>query len=256
LAAKHPLTAGTYFLHAWTYYGYGERFLHLGEKKLAVYRKSLECFTTGIRYRYPNIERVEVPYEGKMLPAWFMKAPNTKGPAPTVVFFNGLDGTKEVGVLYGGVELAARGINLLAVDGPGQGEALRLGNIPSRYDYEVAGTAAYECVTARPDVDPKRVAIMGLSMGGYYALRGLGRAFRLSRLMDTPPQGNRIGRHQGIGPLLSSDVGAGRGRHGCRDDQAQAIHASRCRGKNHLPLPRHARRTRHHRARRLRPAAV
>ena len=170
-AANHPLTAGTYYLHAWTYYGYGERFLHLGEKKIAVYKKSLECFSEGIKRRYPNIERVEVPYEGKVLPAWFMKAPNAKDRAPTVVFFNGLDGTKEVGVLYGGVELAARGINLLAVDGPGQGEALRLNEIPSRYDYEIAGTAAYECVTARQDVDPRRVAIMGISMGGYYAPR-------------------------------------------------------------------------------------
>ena len=132
---------------------------------------SLDCFAQGIQRRYPNIERVEVPYEGKMLPAWFMKAPNAKGRAPTVVFFNGLDGTKEVGVLYGGVELAARGINLLAIDGPGQGEALRLTNIPSRHDYEVAGTAAYETAAARPDVDPRRVAIMGISMGGYYAPR-------------------------------------------------------------------------------------
>ena len=109
-----------------------------------MYRRSLRCFEKGIRRRYPTIERVEVPYEGKVLPAWFMKSPTAKGKAPTVVFFNGLDGTKEVGVLYGGVELAARGINLLAIDGPGQGEALRLHNIPSRYDYEVAGTAAYK----------------------------------------------------------------------------------------------------------------
>ena len=49
-------------------------------------------------------------------------------------------------VLFAGVELANRGINTLAIDGPGQGEALRLRNLPSRYDYEVPGTAAYDYV--------------------------------------------------------------------------------------------------------------
>jgi dienelactone hydrolase len=43
--------------------------------------------------------------------------------------------------------------------------------LPARYDYEVPGTAAYEYVAGRSDVDPKRVAIMAYSAGGYYAPR-------------------------------------------------------------------------------------
>jgi dipeptidyl aminopeptidase/acylaminoacyl peptidase len=171
-ALGHDLTAGTYYLHASTYFGYGERYLHVGERKLQVYRRCLENFSLGMKGRYPNAERVLVPYEGTTLPAWFMRAKNTGGkPAPTVVFFNGLDGTKEVGILYGGVEMAERGINTLAIDGPGQGEALRLQDIPSRFDFEVPASAAYDYVASRPDVDPKRVAIMGISMGGYFAPR-------------------------------------------------------------------------------------
>jgi len=168
----HELTAGTYFLHAATYFGYGERYLHMGDRKLDVYGCCLSNFAEGMKRRYPGAERVLVPYEGSTLPAWFMPAKNTGGkPAPTVVFFNGLDGTKEVGILYGGVELAERGINTLAIDGPGQGEALRLQNIVSRYDWEVPAGAAYEYLASRPDVDPARVAIMGISMGGYFAPR-------------------------------------------------------------------------------------
>ena len=50
-------------------------------------------------------------------------------------------------------------------------QALRLQNIISRHDFEVAGTAMYDYVVQRPDVDPTRVAIGGVSMGGYLAPR-------------------------------------------------------------------------------------
>jgi dipeptidyl aminopeptidase/acylaminoacyl peptidase len=85
--------------------------------------------------------------------------------------FDGLDSAKEVNTLFAGVELANRGVHTMVIDGPGQGESLRLRGIHARYDYEVAGTAAYDYVVTRDDVDPKRVAVGGLSMGGYYAPR-------------------------------------------------------------------------------------
>jgi len=170
-AANHQLTAGTYYLHAGVYFLYAERFTPPSDKKFDTYRRSMNCFVEGYRRRYPNIERADVPYQGTTLPAYFMKAPGVSGKAPTVVLFDGLDLCKEMGVLWAGVELAKRGISTLAIDGPGQGEALRLGKIPARYDYEVPGTAAYNHVVGRPDVDPARVAIMAFSLGGYYAPR-------------------------------------------------------------------------------------
>ena len=168
--AKHPLTAGTYYLHAGVYLLYAERFIPPGERKFASYRRSMGCFEEGFKRRYPNVERVEVPYEGATLPAYFMKAPGGSR-KPLVVCFDGLDLCKEMSILFAGVELANRGISTLAIDGPGQGEALRLRGMPSRYDYEVPGTAAYEFMAKRADVDPKRMAIMAFSMGGYYAPR-------------------------------------------------------------------------------------
>ena len=173
-ARGHALTAGAYYLRSAVYYFCGERFIAPSERKWATYRDCLRCFEKGIARRYPAIERVEVPYrehvEGAALPAWFLKA-DVAGPAPAVVMFDGLDNAKELSVLFGGVEIARRGIHVLAIDGPGQGEALRLRGIPSRYDYEVPARAALDCITRRPDVDARRVAVMGFSMGGYYAPR-------------------------------------------------------------------------------------
>ncbi len=121
--------------------------------------------------RHRNIEFVEVPYEGETLPAYFMKSQGTTGRATTVVLFDGMDNCKEMSVLFAGLEFARRGFHTLAIDGPGQGEALRLRRIYARRDYEVPGAAAYEFVAKRADVDPKKVVIMGYSFGGYYAAR-------------------------------------------------------------------------------------
>ena len=170
-AEGRRFTAGNFYLRAGMYYFTGERFITPGEQKRDVGRKAIECQTRGILRRYPNVEKVEVPYEGATLPALFMKAPGVFGRAPTVVLFDGLDNCKEMSVLFAGLEFAARGWNTLAIDGPGQGEAVRLRNIKTRYDYEAAGTAAFDYVAARPEVDPKRVAVMGYSFGGYYAPR-------------------------------------------------------------------------------------
>lgn len=171
VAAKHALTAGTYYLHAGLYHLYAERFVPPCDKKWESYRKAMHCFEEGYKRRFPNIERVEVPYEnGQTLPAFFMKAPGG-GKKPTVVCFDGLDSSKEMSILYIGVELANRGYHTLAIDGPGQGEALRLRKIPSRYDYEVPGAAAYDYVAARADVDAQRVGVMAFSLGGYYTPR-------------------------------------------------------------------------------------
>jgi dipeptidyl aminopeptidase/acylaminoacyl peptidase len=93
------------------------------------------------------------------------------GQRPTVVLFDGMDNAKEMSVIFAGLDFQKRGINTLAIDGPGQSEPLRLRNIHSRHDYEVAGTAAYDYVAARPEVDAKRVAVMGYSFGGYHAPR-------------------------------------------------------------------------------------
>ena len=69
------LTAGSYYLRAATYYFCGERFIPPSDRKWDTYRNCLRCFRKGIAVRYPNIERVEVPYEGTTLPAWFMRSP-------------------------------------------------------------------------------------------------------------------------------------------------------------------------------------
>ncbi len=169
-AEGRTITAGNQFMRAGNYYYSAERFIPPGEEKLAIYRKALRCYQGAMQRLYPEIERVEVPYEGQSLPAYFVNG-RGEGRKPTLVLFDGMDNAKEMSVIFAGLDIAKRGINVLAIDGPGQSEPLRLRNIPSRHDYEAAGTPAYDYVASRPEVDPKRVAVMGYSFGGYHAPR-------------------------------------------------------------------------------------
>ncbi len=119
------------------------------------------------------MERVEIPYLDGVIPGWFRRADRGDGPRPTMVYVNGLDSTKEMLVWsFLGDELARRGVNTLHIDQPGTGEALRLHGLTATPACEW-GTAVFEAVSHRSDVDADRIGICGISLGGYYAPRAL-----------------------------------------------------------------------------------
>ena len=175
LAEGRNATAASYLLRAANYYHVGERFLQPKAEGLEAYRRGVECFRDAARVmRRPCIEHVEIPYEGTTLPAVLVHAdavPGRTGPAPAMVFFDGFDVTKEIQYFKGVPDLAARGIACLIVDGPGNGESVRFRNLYLHHETERYATAAYEYLAARPEVDAKRIGVMAISLGGYYAPR-------------------------------------------------------------------------------------
>jgi dienelactone hydrolase len=173
--AGNTRTAMAHYRRACGYYFAAERFrFPKDDLALDVYRDMLKTFRrAGELDTDIPIEHVEVPYEDTSLPAFFVRARGAgeDRPAPAVVFFNGFDGNKELNWFLGTEELHRRGLSVLSVDSPGVGEAIRFRGLPLRHDYEVAGSAALDHLRGRPEVDPERIGIMALSLGGYYATR-------------------------------------------------------------------------------------
>lgn len=175
-AAKgHVATASAAHMRAANYIQTGERLLQprSGESQ-AAYAQAVKLFQKGIgEVPYLSIEAVEVPFEsGKTLPAYFVKSRDAGStPLPTLVFFDGLDITKEMQYFRGVPEIVKRGVAVLIIDAPGTGEAIRFRGMPARFDSNVAGTAAVNYLETRRDVDRDRLAVMGISLGGYYAPR-------------------------------------------------------------------------------------
>jgi dienelactone hydrolase len=175
LAAGHAASAAAYLFRAANYYHVGERFLQPKSDGLEEYRRGVECFREAAKLTaWPRIEHVEVPYEGSALPAVLVHAEPTgtaRGRQPAMVFFDGFDITKEIQYFKGVPDLARRGIACLIVDGPGNGESVRFRGLFLHHETERYATAAYEYLAARPEFDPKRIGVMAISLGGYYAPR-------------------------------------------------------------------------------------
>ncbi|HEV7186630.1 MAG TPA: alpha/beta fold hydrolase [Blastococcus sp.] len=170
--AGHTRTAGQLYFRASNYLSQAERMLaHSDPNRVPTYKRLLEIAQKAFDTHSPSVSRVEIPYEGTTLPAYFSAAPGD-GPKPVIILVNGLDSTKEH--MYSSdhwAELAARGISCLMLDQPGTGEALRLQGITARIDTEVWAGAAVDYLETRSDVDAARIGIVGWSLGGYYAPR-------------------------------------------------------------------------------------
>jgi dienelactone hydrolase len=169
--ARRYLSAGRKYLNAANYYIIADRQVnHRLPGKLEVYTKALRTFRKGIELSRAPVEFVEVPFQNTSLPALFIPALGG-GRAPCMIHFNGGDGVKELLYFVTDCKYRQRGVSLLIVDHPGVGEALRLRNLYTGPDTEVPAGACVDYLETRPDVDPNRIGIVGLSLGGYYAPR-------------------------------------------------------------------------------------
>jgi dienelactone hydrolase len=171
--AGHRRTAGQKYLRAAGYVAQAERMQSVkSPTRKAVYQHCLDLMQKSFDLVDPRTSRVEVPFEGTHLPAYFTDASVGGAPAPVVVMWNGLDSTKEHMYTSGWpAELAARGISVLQVDCPGSGEALRLHGLRARVETEDWAKACVDYLETRPDVRADRIGLVGWSLGGYYVPR-------------------------------------------------------------------------------------
>jgi 2,6-dihydroxypseudooxynicotine hydrolase len=159
----HRLTAGEHFVRAAMYYHFA-KFVFVQDplQMRAAHKKAVECYTSALPLMRPPGERVTIgPYVG------VLRKPDA-GRSPVLVMAPGLDSTKEELHVYEEPFLA-RGIATIAIDGPGQGEGEY--EVPICGDYERAASVVVDWIEKRSDVDAKRVAMWGVSLGGYYAPR-------------------------------------------------------------------------------------
>jgi len=172
-AAGHAATAAEKYARAAAYLITAERMQSRDfAPRKAMYATMLDTMRRFYATSDLGAARVEFPYQAAALSAVFIPG-RGEGPRPCMVFCNGLDSTKEMVTLALRDRFARRGISVLVIDQPGVGEALRLRGLTAVFDTERWASAAVDYLESRADVDPRRIGMMGWSMGGYYAPRAL-----------------------------------------------------------------------------------
>jgi dienelactone hydrolase len=177
--AGHIRTAMNCWLRAADYYRSAEFWLLPDDpRRLKTFDK---CEAASRKWlRYLGGEVVDIPYEkGVSLPAYFIK-PKGSSAFPVLISFGGLDSFKDELWFMTGHGAVQRGIAVLLVDGPGQGGTLRRFKVPSRFDYEMPVGKCIDWLARRIDVDMKRIAVSGSSLGGYYSARAGSKEHRLA----------------------------------------------------------------------------
>jgi dienelactone hydrolase len=172
-AGGHPVSASSAYLRASNYYRTAEFYLRddpRHDPRVAdTFMRGMEAFRSAadVQQRW---ERVQIPYEGVFLEGYYLNVTGAR-PGATLLAHGGFDSTVEE--MYFAVGEAARryGWNCLIFEGPGQGSALRQHGLPFRHDWEAVITPVLDFAVALPGVDPDRIALLGMSMGGYLAPR-------------------------------------------------------------------------------------
>ncbi|MEH2254511.1 alpha/beta hydrolase family protein [Nostoc sp.] len=176
LAAGHLETACEGYLRASTYFRTAEFYLHGNAEDpriLLESRASQKAYAEAARITGPTWEPIEIPYEGTTLPGYFYKVDDSGKPRPTLIFHGGYDSSIEELFYFGAAAAIRRGYNCLTFDGPGQGALMREQGIPFRYDWEKVVTPVVDYAFTRPDIDGDHLALMGMSLGGYFAARAV-----------------------------------------------------------------------------------
>jgi len=146
-------------------------------ERVRAYRRYRELFDRA--FADAGFTRHEVPYEKATLPAY--RLPSLEGPARgTVLLHGGFDSLiEEFYVIW--ERVAAAGFDVIAFEGPGQGGARILGGLTFDHDWEKPVAAVLDFF------ELEEADLVGISMGGYWALRAAGREPRIRHVVSWPP---------------------------------------------------------------------
>ena len=139
--------------------------------KMQLYDRFLELLYEHIQV--PDLERFSVPYQGGALPGLRLSPEDAAG---TIVLHGGYDSLKEelIPVMQ---YLAQAGYEVILFEGPGQGAAIRKHDLIFTHEWEHSVSAVLDYFKLND------VTLIGISLGGYLALRAAAFEPRVSRVV-------------------------------------------------------------------------
>jgi alpha-beta hydrolase superfamily lysophospholipase len=174
------------YFRASQYYRSAEFFIH-GDVKdpriNATWEKSRNAFLSAANLSGGLIKPVRIPYENTTLSGYFCRPDMKWKKRPLLIVMTGYDGTAEELYFTNAIDALKRGFNVLIFDGPGQGEAIHAQNLTFRADWEKVVTPVVDFALKLPRVNKNKIALMGISFGGYLAPHAAAYEHRIAALI-------------------------------------------------------------------------
>ena len=176
-AGEARLQAFAAFRSAWQFASPGPAFA-------APYARHQRAFAQALAELDVPATFFQVPWQGHSLPGVFL--PHADAQAPVVLVIGGADTCFEDLFLTVGRSLLERGYAVALADLPGQGITAAAGlHWPVEAEAPIA--AVTDVLVERFGARPGRLALLGLSLGGYFAARAAGHDDRFATVMASTP---------------------------------------------------------------------
>nr|WP_297531379.1 alpha/beta fold hydrolase [uncultured Roseateles sp.] len=163
-AGEARMKAFAAYRSAWQFAAPGEAFARMVARHKQTFAQAVD------EQRLPATF-FEVPYAGKSLPGVFLQ--NEDADAPVVLVIGGADTCFEDLYLSLGRNLLMRGYSVAMADLPGQGITMKDG-LHWEAEAEKPIAAVTKLLVERFGAKPGRMALIGLSLGGYFVARAAG----------------------------------------------------------------------------------
>ncbi len=203
LAAGKRTSARDAFMRASCHYASSYRPLFgkpVDPRLLASFGKQIAAFNDGLALFDPPVVPLRIPLDGQPMPAYFLPARGrANGVGPLMILTNGYDATLTDMYFASAVAASRRGYHCLFFDGPGQGAMLFEHDVHIRPDWENVIGPVVDFALQLPEVDPKRIALMGWSFGGYLAPRAVSGERRIAACIADP---GLLGAPEQFRPML------------------------------------------------------
>ncbi|CAH0048533.1 unnamed protein product [Clonostachys solani] len=193
---RFPVSARDTYFRSASYYRGADFFLHSNQSDpriFSLWDSALADFDTATSLLPNPPFRKNLTGDSFDIPIMFFPAAsighgnhNASRPQeriPTVIVGSGYDGSQEAIYHSIGRAITERGWNYVSYEGPGQPTVRRqqkIGFIPNWWDVV---TPIVDYLESRPDVDPRKIALVGESFGGTLAPMAASREHRISAVL-------------------------------------------------------------------------
>ena len=146
------------------------------------------CFHEAMKHAWHTFEEIMLPFKEIELPVYVMIPKTNVEKRKTLLIVSGFDGTREEEYIQRGYAALEREYNVILFAGPGQMDILRFH--PGTHfepDFESPVKAVVDFCTERSEIDMDRLALMGISFGGYFATRAAAHEPRVRALIANSP---------------------------------------------------------------------